>query len=634
MDIAARIKKFSEYVKNARMESVMRAQVASLLHKSVRDVDVVISGDLQPRTDGHTIYLSLLPDLLEEKWEPYWGVLLRPIAAHEVQHNNSSDFRDMKNIREWFAGELEKAGFDGDIGKKIASHIHNIVEDGRIESIAVKNHPGLLVPFQILNDSIRDGCRVEKQAADPEHELHDFISQLLSYSKTGLDAPGIAVYAGTELEKNFCAARGYIDAAIEAKTSYACMKQVRAMLTELIPYLSRLLTQSEDLRKKLAGEEPKDEYTGSGNSERNSGGGSPLRQNGSGKNGGNGEKSRKGAGRSAGFSNSGDESDSKPYTGQQLAEAKQAMDRAISEAKKRELQASSAASEQDSLSEDEVRKMLNQAYGEPHGELNILWPNLPVDPPAPDIQAEANILRRDLEKILKQKREPVYRQKQGYLDTGSLWRAGMGDTDVFYRPGRKDAGDTAFYMLIDNSGSMTDVTDSDMTKSAAARCAAAVIEEALYGIAPMKIALFNQEAGRANHTCLKPFETGTNRHACCNSIGEISPRGCNADSVNIRTAAEELAKRRERRKVLLILSDGTPSAYGSEQSGVSEVKQAVDGARKKGILVIPIMFGSESFRKELFGRYREMYTRDIVSCGPKEISRQLPALFRKLFSAA
>ena len=163
--------------------------------------------------------------------------------------------------------------------------------------------------------------------------------------------------------------------------------------------------------------------------------------------------------------------------------------------------------------------------------------------------------------------------KSGLLDIKSLWKIGAGEKNIFYRPGRKDIGSCAFYMLIDNSGSMHEMVYQGVSKSFAARRAAAIIEEALRGLVPMKVALFEQ-SGKARHISLKSFDSKSHINACYSSLSTISPSGCNADSVHIRVAAKELSNRRERKKILFILSDGLPSAYGSKHNGIAEVRQA------------------------------------------------------------
>lgn len=118
--------------------------------------------------------------------------------------------------------------------------------------------------------------------------------------------------------------------------------------------------------------------------------------------------------------------------------------------------------------------------------------------------------------------------------------------------------------------------------------------------------------------------------ACCASFSVIQSDGYSADSVHIRVAAKELLNRPERKKFLFVLSDGMPSAYGSEGSGEQEVHNVVEDARRKSIVVIPTMFGSDSFRQSCAASFGKMYSKNLLSCALYENGKKLPGLFRRL----
>ena len=92
----------------------------------------------------------------------------------------------------------------------------------------------------------------------------------------------------------------------------------------------------------------------------------------------------------------------------------------------------------------------------------------------------------------------------------------------------------------------------------------------------------------------------------------------------------ELSRRPEKKKVLFVLSDGLPSAYGSRSEAYSEVRQAVLSARRKGVIVIPIMFGDMEFLTSSQKTYELMYEKHIISCVPNEITPRLCTLFRQV----
>ncbi len=642
-DLKKRVKALAEFINLSQQPRVLKALMSALYEKSASKLGLSVSTDLSPRTDGSTVYVSMLPDLLGEEYTDLWPVLFRPITAHEVQHCNSSCFSDMQEIRKWYGNEMEKNGFDRRIGESIAGDFLNAVEDGRIEKISADRHPGLVMPYRLLNDCIRNGCAITKAADNPEDEFQDLFGQVLSYAKTGLYAPGIAAYEGSRLETNFLMVRPAIDAGVNARTSADCRSVVQGMLSDLMPYLAELLKESEKLQKQLKDQKNTNEYTGDNETETNSGGsGESGSKDGKGNEGvranspngfghfsmGGGNDDGEGGdaeGTNYGFGGVNDGND-KGYTPEQLADMEDAARHEIASAQK-QAKMEAMPPEMDGLSDSEVQKLLDECYGKATSSFREEWMKYEPKTLPADLSQEAMALRRKLVKFLTNKKAPQTGRKSGVLDKKLLWKTGVGCQDVFYRPGRKDTDSCVFYLLIDNSGSMSE-TVGKVSKSFAARRAAAVIEEALKGLVPVKVSLF-ESYGNTRHISLKTFDSKQKVNACYSSLQVIRPGGYNADSVHIRVAAQELINRPERKKFLFVLSDGMPSAFGNRERGEREVRKAVDDARRKGVVVIPIMFGSEGFRQSYRKNFAEMYAKDILSCSPNEISSKLPDLFRR-----
>lgn len=643
-ELAGQVRELKNYIASSQQPRVLKTLLSALLDCSAQDVCLVVDEGLQPRTDGKTIWVSMLPDLLEEKWQKFWGVLFQPITAHEAQHKNSSDFKDMEEIRKWYGEEMEKNGFKAAIGESIAGDFLNAVEDGRIEKISADRHPGLVIPYRFLNDCIREGCTIEEKAEDTQKEYHHFFGQILSYAKTGLYAPGCAAYVGTRLESNFFAVQQHVDMAIDARTSRDCRNLVQSMLMDLMPYLAELLKDSEDLQEELENQEKKNEYQGAKEKELNDGGdddgnggaGDGVRakspagfghfsmDDGGGKSGDGGSDEE---GTNYGFGGANDGSD-KGYTPDQLAEMEQAAKTMIQNAQQQEVQ-EGLPPEMDGLSKDEIDKLISECYARASHSFKEEWMKYPQVALPLDIVQEATALRKELLRLIQTRKARQGGRKSGVLDTKVLWKTGVGARDLFFRPGRKDTDSCVFYLLIDNSSSMSENCGRNVEKSFAARRAAAVIEEALKGIVPVKVSLF-ECSGNTRHISLKTFDSKSKINACYASLSVIQPSGYNADSVHIRVAAKELLNRPERKKFLFVLSDGMPSAYGSKESGEQEVHNAVEDARRKGVVVIPIMFGSDSFRQSYAASFEKMYSKNLLSCDPREIGRRLPELFKRL----
>jgi len=643
-----------EFISRNQLQRVLMALVASLLDASARDIALVVDDQLQPRTDGQTVWVSLLLDLLDEKWQEHWGVLMRPLTAHEVQHCNSSSFADMKEIREWYGAEMEKEGYDKRIGISIASDFLNALEDGRIEQIAADRRPGLVVPFRFMNECIRDGCTIEQKADDPQQEYHDFFGQILSYAKTGLYAPGIEHYAGTDMETYFIATRDYIDLAINSRTAKDCRLATQSLLIDCMPYIGTLLKDSPELQQELQEQQNNNEYEGAqevqfndggtggeGKDEKNGQPGSKVRASSpagfghlnTSKDADPGDETSGGndaEGTNYGFAEAGGGNPDKGYSEKDIADMELNMQHSIQVAQAQAKQ-DAMPPEMDGLSNEEVEKLCNEAYDSAENSFREEWMKYPeIDLPH-DIAMEASLLRKELLKLFQNRKAMTNGRKSGLLDVKALWKTGVGAKDVFFRPGRKDVDSCAFYLLIDNSGSMSETCARGVQKSFAARRAAAVIEEALKGIVPLKISLF-ETSGGTRHISLKTFDSKAKTNACYASLRVIQPGGGNADSIHIRVATKELLKRKERKKFLFVLSDGMPSAYAWRDQGEEEVRKAVEDARKNGVMVIPIMFGSDAFRDSYREEFEKMYSKNIISCDPSEISKRLPNLFRQLIT--
>ena len=90
----------------------------------------------------------------------------------------------------------------------------------------------------------------------------------------------------------------------------------------------------------------------------------------------------------------------------------------------------------------------------------------------------------------------------------------------------------------------------------------------------------------------------------------------------------DIDKRSERRKILMVLSDGLPSGYFSESEAIADVRSAVQAARRKGIIVIPVIYSARS--GESFDAYRQMYEKSIIYADSANILGEFERLLIKL----
>lgn len=266
------------------------------------------------------------------------------------------------------------------------------------------------------------------------------------------------------------------------------------------------------------------------------------------------------------------------------------------------------------------------------------FPKVRKSPLPLEILQPAKRLEKKLKEVLRQKHTEQRGTRRGTLDVRRMYRSRVNDPHVFYRKGKPLKADMAVFELLDNSGSMAGagaVVDSEsgsllFNKSALSRIAASQIEYALRNLAALKISLFDVACGKIRHATLKQFDEKTDGTRLYNSISDVGIGSGNKDGFSIRVATKELLARRESLKVLLILSDGLPSDYnGGPRADMDDVRNAVKEARRRGILVISILFGDARFRAQSREDYEYMYE-TFISCDPIEVSTEFQKLFYTL----
>ena len=73
----------------------------------------------------------------------------------------------------------------------------------------------------------------------------------------------------------------------------------------------------------------------------------------------------------------------------------------------------------------------------------------------------------------------------------------------------------------------------------------------------------------------------------------------------------ELQKRNKKRRVLLVLPNGLPPACEQPPAEIADARSAVQAARRRGIIVIPVLYGAAD-APESRESFRQMYEKGIV----------------------
>lgn len=240
------------------------------------------------------------------------------------------------------------------------------------------------------------------------------------------------------------------------------------------------------------------------------------------------------------------------------------------------------------------------------------------------IVAAARPLRSVIKKLQSENQEDeVTGLKAGSLNTRALYRYKSKDLSVFKEKKLPTIVDAVYYICWDGSGSMAG------SKQSESAYACAVIEEAVRGLYPMKIINFSTHSGVV-HYVVKDFDDKTKKNAAYSFGAQRYFSGGNKDGFSIRQCTEELIKRKETNKFLIVLSDGAPSDYTSQEEAVNDVRNAVAFARANKIDVTSIFFGTEYEREGQIDLYNDMYgAGHIISCEPNEIVNHMVNIVKK-----
>jgi cobalamin biosynthesis protein CobT len=266
-----------------------------------------------------------------------------------------------------------------------------------------------------------------------------------------------------------------------------------------------------------------------------------------------------------------------------------------------------------------------------------------------DTRHMVGVMQKDIERMMAARsqvlRIPGYRS--GRLHTPSLHRVVAGEDRVFARKFENRSNDVAVGLLIDCSGSMSGA--KFQTAMVAAYALASVLErvkvkcEAMgfttdgWGFA--KIPGVTREMLIAEETMLgRPFSRfepiympifkgfderlspQVKQRFACAPLSSFLANNIDGECVEI--ASNRLLKRRETRKVLIVLSDGAPAAYGDPRAQSRRLKEAVVELERRKVETIGIGI--------MTGVVRDYYPKHIVlksaSELPTTVMRQLRSI--------
>lgn len=217
---------------------------------------------------------------------------------------------------------------------------------------------------------------------------------------------------------------------------------------------------------------------------------------------------------------------------------------------------------------------------------------------------------------------------RGRLHASSLWKLAVSETAVFSKrqiPG--DIPELAVYILVDQSGSMHCSDDGVKKREAYARDAACVLSETCRELKiPHAVTGFCDTEDGVVHTLAVSF-ADTDSAKIPNMTAKDT---CNRDGYSIRVATNEIVQRSEPRKILFVLSDGQPNNFPGTrkyfgQPALQDVKEAVMEARKRGVRVISIKFGSDDISE-----FKFMYDTPVFVQDTAMLPKALGSIFKRV----
>ncbi|MGO4494300.1 hypothetical protein AB4114_00115 [Paenibacillus sp. 2RAB27] len=191
--------------------------------------------------------------------------------------------------------------------------------------------------------------------------------------------------------------------------------------------------------------------------------------------------------------------------------------------------------------------------------------------------------------------------------------------------------DAAFALLVDCSASMYDKMDET-------KLGLVLFHETLQNLRiPHEIVGFWEDADRVTEQeAPNLFQVAVDFGSCL-AVGsgaalmQLEPQQDNRDGFAIREMMKRLLRRTERQRILLVFSDGEPSAANYNDVGILDTHEAVLQARRMGVEVISVFLANGTVHETQRNAMRNMYGRSsIVVPNVEGLHEQLVPILRKL----
>jgi len=248
------------------------------------------------------------------------------------------------------------------------------------------------------------------------------------------------------------------------------------------------------------------------------------------------------------------------------------------------------------------------------------------------VSKDVKELRKTIEKSLENKQNAPTDKYYGRLNKKWIRLFTDDNPKMFYKKQSVSKElDAVFYLLVDCSGSMFNKMD-EVKKSVI------LFHETLKQLKiSHSISGFWEDASNASkenkpnilHQVI-PFSQSLHPSSGPN-IMQLHEEEDNRDGLMIRIVSEELAKRPEKHKFLLVFTDGEPSALDYFQDGIIDTHEAVKQARKLGIEVIGTFIEEDEHQEETVQLMKNIYQHHfLIASGTEDLRLQLKPMLKKL----
>ncbi len=635
-------------------------------------------------TDGNIIYLSFFPEELKENLI-FVDSILDAKIGHEMGHVNFTNFdktvKGVENYKKKLSSENVEKAYETLI-LKVFKDLLNILEDARIERLMAKNFKTLGIKFALLNMMIFKKSLINQP--NGSNIINYFISEILHYAK--LKEVNIFFKKSSDYESFKEKFLPLIDEARESnhfETVLTNAEKITEIFKPLImqmpiknlqKYNNELDKSSEELSKSsfnpsFNGQDPQDqegedkgsknnsgnssddnsENNSENNSEDNSGKDSKEKPENESKKGSSedskkeSEESKKDSGKDSG-------KDSKEESNKESEkDPKKSLEKKYQELKKENQKSMKASEKKDILDNykkgqdkrEKEKAQFKNLENKKNSDITkrgcfsnkfIMEKVIPIKGyPDSETLKKGNSLKTELSKILVNKNNlNLDFQEKGQINPNLLPYSRMGLTDsIFKIEGTKLQRSYAISILLDGSGSMNGPSGVNALK------ALSVIEEALKDLCSLRIIKYNSGTYNTVSFVYKDYND-KNINIMYNSLKTLEGgffTNANAEYINLDVEREILNKRPETDKIVIILSDGMPRKIFEDRSSEEDLRKSVQETKKKGIKVVPIFFGHDSFLKENADRFKFMYEDNIVATSPDKIYVNLVKILREALKA-